>query len=61
MPGHDAVGRQIASGDLLVVAHNRSQQLHAGAHIRAGEVAQVIFGLGRSGRLKVDHSYADAV
>lgn len=53
VPGHDAVGRQVASGDLLVVAHDRGQQLHAGAHIRAGEKAQVILRLGSSGRLEI--------
>ena len=46
MPGHDTVGRQVASSDLRVVAHDRGQQLNAGVHVRAGKMAQVILGLG---------------
>src|SRR5262249_13698526 len=55
MPGHDPVGRQLAPGELLVVAYDRGQQLNAGAHGWAGEGAQVVLRLGGSGGFEVYH------
>src|SRR5450755_1139070 len=33
MPRHDPGGRQLAAGDLLVMTHDRGQQLKAGTHV----------------------------
>ena len=55
MPGHEPVGRQLPSGGLLVVAHDRGQQLQAGTHPGTGEGAQLVLGLGSSGGREVHH------
>src|SRR5258707_395468 len=53
--GHEPVGRQLPSGGLLVVAHDRGQQLQAGTQPGTGEGAQLVLGLGSSGGREVHH------
>src|SRR5580700_3427471 len=54
VPGHDALDRQSAAGDPLVVADDRGQQLEAGAHARSGEGAQLVLRLAGADVLEVE-------
>jgi hypothetical protein len=55
MPGHDPVGRQLPSGDLLVVLHHCGQQFQAGTQPRARVGAQLVLRFGGSDGCEVHH------